>query len=175
MQWALRHALAFVVLALGLALAAGVFAACSSSCDSCSKDGGSDGTLSDVGSGGDASGNQCTCPAADAALFNPNGTTCCAGSSCVALHTDGFNHAFYDCYGVQQWAAGLALDACNTYFDAGGGCSVSTCGSLEVATGTTTACVTWVYQGADPSAWGHVRKSAGMMCECPDAGDPAWF
>jgi hypothetical protein len=128
----------------------------------------------DAGDAGDMT--VCTiCPPPDAALFNPNGTTCCAGGSCVAQHTDGFSHTFYDCYGVYSWCTPLALDACRAYFDASSPCVATTCGVSEVVEGTGPTCVTWAYEGSDISTYGHVRKSDGGACECPDGGDPLWY
>ncbi len=151
------------------------FAGCSSS--SQPPDGGTDATTSpDTGENPDGNMIMCSCPPADAALFNPNGTTCCAGSSCVAQHTDGFSHTFYDCYGVLSWVTPLALDACHAYFDASSPCSATTCGMSEVVEGTGSACVTWTYQGNDIDAIGHVREGKdGGPCECPDGGDLSWY
>ncbi len=152
------------------------FMACSSSCDSCDKDGSANdaATISDVATTSDGA-IACACPAVDAAFFTSSGTTCCAGSSCVAGHQDGFGHAFYDCYGVGQWATGLAMDACQAHFDASASCVATTCALSQVVEGTASTCVTWSYEGNDTSTIGHVHSSANTTCVCPDAGDPSWY
>ena len=164
------------VITFAVLVAGASFGGCGSS--STKEDGGSDATIA-TPDGGDADAAtmiMCSCPAADAALFNPNGTTCCAGSSCVAQHTDGFSHTFYDCYGVYSWVTPLALDACRAYFDAEAPCVATMCGESEVVEGTAGACVTWTYQGNDIDAIGHVRKGTdGGPCECPDGGDLSWY
>jgi hypothetical protein len=139
-----------------------------------SSDGGApDGTVSDSSSNdGGGYADVCACPVPDAALLAPS--QCCAGGSCVAMHSDGLGHAFYDCYGVGSFVTPLALDACHAYFDASSACSATMCGIQEVVEGMgTSSCVVWTYQGADTSAWGHVHAAA--TCICPDAGDPSWF
>jgi hypothetical protein len=137
--------------------------------DACT-DGGSDATT--LPDATDAGGPPvCACPKPDAALLAPS--ACCAGSSCVAMHYDGLSSYFYDCYGMGSFVTPLALDACNAHFDASVACSATTCGLAEVVQGKGTECVTWAYQGADTSLWGHVRAAA--TCECPEAGDPSWY
>jgi len=157
--------------------AAASFSACGSS--PTKEDGGSDATTSPDAGQSDADAATtitCSCPAADAALFNPNGTTCCAGDSCVARHTDGFSHTFYDCYGVYSWVTPLALDACRAYFDAEAPCAATMCGESQVVEGTGAGCITWTYQGNDIDAIGHVRASKdGGSCQCPDGGDLSWY
>jgi hypothetical protein len=138
-----------------------------------SADGGlPDGTVSDGPNNNDTgNNNQCTCPMPDAALLAPS--QCCAGGSCVAMHSDGLGHSFYDCYGVGSFVTPLAMDACRAYFDASSPCSATMCGVQEVVEGMGTKCVVWTYQGADTTAWGHVHEDT--TCVCPDAGDPSWY
>jgi hypothetical protein len=169
-----RRLCLIAVIAISPLVIVASFGGCGSSGNA---DGGSDATTSPDTNDNDAGNTMmCSCPAADAALFNPNGTTCCAGSSCVAQHTDGFSHTFYDCYGVFSWVTPLALDACRAYFDAATPCAAATCGMSEVVEGTGSACVTWTYQGNDIDAIGHVRAGKdGGPCECPDGGDPSWY
>jgi hypothetical protein len=169
------------VLILGAGIAASLVAttfvqACSSSCDTCEDGGGPlDGAKPDDASQQDGGVNACACPAADAALFNPSGTSCCAGSSCVSQHDDGFDASFYDCYGTGSWAVGLAMDACHTYFDASVSCVAATCNLSQVVEGLGPKCVTWAYYGSDTEAIGHVSISGDAGCTCPDAGARAWY
>src|SRR5580704_2206176 len=81
-----RRLCLIAVIAISPLVIVASFGGCGSSGNA---DGGSDATTSPDTNDNDAGNTMmCSCPAADAALFNPNGTTCCAGSSCVAQHTD---------------------------------------------------------------------------------------
>jgi hypothetical protein len=125
-------------------------------------------------SGDSGNTNTCTCAMPDAALLSP--TPCCAGGSCVAQHFDGISKTFYDCYGVGSFVTPLALDACRAHFGPQATCKDTTCGLAQVVEGTGPACVTWAYQGSDTTLIGLVRVSAEAgVCECPEAGDPAWY
>lgn len=169
-----RVVAAIATLAAGLTKLAVMGCSSSNACDAdaqpCLDAAAPDGSQPDSGNP-----NTCTCAMPDAALLNP--TPCCAGGSCVAEHFDGISNMFYDCYGVGSFVTPLALDACRAHLGAQATCKDTMCGLAQVVEGTGPSCVTWAYQG-DSTLIGHVRVSASAeagVCECPEAGDPAWY